>query len=809
MLTRLAHFVTRRRKAVLVGALIVLIAAGAVGGSVSSKLSSGGFDNPSSESSQASRLLDTRFHTGDPNIVLVVRAVHGTVNDPAVAKAGRNLTEQTASEPNVGQAISYWSLGNVPPLRSKDGKEALVLARLAGTDDQVNQRIPAIAKALNRHDADVSVTVTGYAQVFRQVGETIKVDLKRAESIAIPITLVLLIAVFGSAVAASLPLAVGALAVIGTFLALRLIVLFTHVSIYSLNLTTAMGLGLAIDYSLFIVSRYREELHGGREPTAAVIRSVQTAGRTVLFSALTVAASLAALLVFPLYFLRSFAYAGIAVVAIAAVGAVVVLPALLAVLGHNIDRLRLFKTHPKPVGEGFWHRLAIFVMRRPLPIATAIVALLLLLGAPFLNVHFGLPDERVLPSGASSRVGLTDIGRNFSSNESFALSVVASSAPRPAGSAAATASYASQLSRLPNVARVDGYNGSYAAGHQVLATNPFSQARFSSPTGAGGTWLSVVPTESLDPMSANAEHLVHLVRQTQAPWPVKVGGASARLVDSKHSLFGRMPLALGIIALVTIITLFMMFGSILVPLKAVVLNVLSLSATFGAMVWVFQEGHGSGLLHFTATGSLDTTTPILMFCVAFGLSMDYEVFLLSRIKEEHDNGAGNVAAVAVGLERTGRLVTALAGLIAIIFLAQISSSITFIKLFGLGLAMAVLMDATLIRGTLVPAFMRLMGDANWWAPGPLRRFHDRYGVSEGEPLLPEPVAPSIDLRSLATDRYTDGYTDRYVDRILEAADACRGDGELDRLLSEEGLSRGMLEEWREEKGEAGRDLVGR
>ncbi|HWW52961.1 MAG TPA: MMPL family transporter [Acidimicrobiales bacterium] len=804
MLTRLAQFVVRRRKRILVGALAFLIVAGAVGGSVASHLNSGGFDNPSSESSKVSTLLDRQFHTGDPNLVLVVRAVHGTVDDPAVAAEGTALAKATAAQAHVGQAISYWTLGNAPPLRSKDSTEALVLARVSGTDDQVNQRIVSIASALNRHDANISVTVTGFAQVFHQVGETIKKDLARAESIAIPITLVLLILVFGSAVAATLPLAVGALAVIGTFLALRLLVAVTHVSIFSLNLTTALGLSLAIDYSLFIVSRYREELHAGREPSAAVIRSMETAGRTVLFSALTVAASLAALLVFPLYFLRSFAYAGIAVVAIAAFGAVVILPALLAVVGHNIDRLRLFKTHPKEVGEGFWHRLAVIVMRRPLPIATAIIAILLFLGAPFLNVHFGLPDDRVLPTSATSRQGLSEIRANFASNESFALSVVAPTAPDPASSMAtqatqaaqatqaqtAIASYAAELSQLPNVARVDAYSGSYIAGHQVLGTNPFSQTRFSTPGGTPGTWLSVVPSVSLDPMSGAAEHLVHLVRQAPAPWPVKVGGSSARLVDSKSSLFGKLPLALGIIALVTLITLFMMFGSILVPIKAVVLNLLGLTATFGAMVWVFQEGHGSGLLHFTATGSLDTTTPILMFCIAFGVSMDYEVFLLSRIKEEHDNGADTTSSVAVGLERTGRLVTALALIIAIVFIANISSSITFIKLFGLGLALAVLMDATLIRGTLVPAFMRLMGDANWWAPGPLRRFHDRFGVSDGERTTP--AAPTqraaIDL--------TDGYSSLYVAAVLEAVDQCASSADVDQLLADEGLTAAQLASWR-------------
>jgi RND superfamily putative drug exporter len=399
---------------------------------------------------------------------------------------------------------------------------------------------------------------------------------------------------------------------------------------------------------------------------------------------------------------------------------------------------------------------------------------------------------------------LSEIRANFASNESFALSVVAPTAPDPASSMATQAtqaaqatqaqttiaSYAAELSQLPNVARVDAYSGSYIAGHQVLGTNPFSQTRFSTPGGTPGTWLSVVPSVSLDPMSGAAEHLVHLVRQAPAPWPVKVGGSSARLVDSKSSLFGKLPLALGIIALVTLITLFMMFGSILVPIKAVVLNLLGLTATFGAMVWVFQEGHGSGLLHFTATGSLDTTTPILMFCIAFGVSMDYEVFLLSRIKEEHDNGADTTSSVAVGLERTGRLVTALALIIAIVFIANISSSITFIKLFGLGLALAVLMDATLIRGTLVPAFMRLMGDANWWAPGPLRRFHDRFGVSDGER-----TAPAAPTQRAAID-LTDGYSSLYVAAVLEAVDQCASSADVDQLLADEGLTAAQLASWR-------------
>ena len=732
MLRRLATAVVAHRRAVLVGAVLVLLAAFAYGGKVTSKLNNGGFADPSAPSTRANTLLDHQFHTGTPNLVLVVTAAHGSVDTPDVAAAGRALTAQVAGTRGIDTAASYWSLADAPPLRSTDGHKALVLAHLTGTDDQVNTRIHQIEPALLGAHGPVTVAVTGQAAVGRQIGDTIRADLARAESIAVPITLVVLIFVFGSVVAALLPLAVAGLAVGGTFAVLTALTHITKVSIFSLNLTTALALGLAIDYSLFIVYRYREELRAGKSPDAAVIHTVQTAGRAILFSSATVAISLAALLVFPMYFLRSFAYAGVAVVLVAAFGAVVVLPALLAVLGPRVDALDVRRAilhrfgrepHQPEVGEGFWHRLATTVMRRPVPIAAAIVAVLLILGAPFLGVRFGEPDARVLPASASTRAASDVLTADFTSGEANALSVVAA---HGGGDAAVTA-YAESLSGVPEVARVDALTGSFAQGTQVAPASPVSRARFSNPS---GTWLSVVPVSSLQPQSPAGEHLVREVRAVAAPWPVLVTGSSAQLVDSKAAIFSRVPWALGIIALVTFVTLFLMFGSLLVPAKAVVLNLLSLTATFGAMVWVFQKGHGAGLLHFTATGTLDTTTPILMFCIAFGLSMDYEVFLLSRIKEEHDRGANTQSSVAVGLERTGRLVTAAAALLAIVFIAFATSHVTFIKLFGLGLTLAVLMDATLIRGTLVPAFMRLAGNANWWAPAPLRRFYDRCGIPE-------------------------------------------------------------------------------
>jgi RND superfamily putative drug exporter len=690
MLDRLGRFTVRRHRRILLATLVAFAVAGTVGGGVADHLTSGGFENPKAESIKAKRVVEDQFRAGDPNLVLLVTARNSNVDDPAVASGAAALTQELADTPGIQQSVSYWTLGSPPPLRGNDGKQALVLARIGGDEDTVNARVEELSPAFTRQNDAFSVRVSGFAEVFRQVGETIEADLVTAEGIALLITLVLLVVVFGSVVAAGLPVGIGVLSIVGTFFVLRVLAELTQVSIYSLNLTTFLGLGLAIDYSLFVVSRYREELRRGLEPADAVVRSVQTAGRTVLFSAGTVAVSLAALLVFPLAFLRSFAYAGMAVVAVAAVASVVVLPAALAGLGRNIDRLAIFHRPYKDVGEGFWHRIAVGVMRRPLVTVAAVVTVLLMLGIPFLRIRLGNPDDRVLPPSISSRQVQDEIRRNFSSREAGSVLVVATD----------------------------------AGGRLVAPPGPVS-ARFTS---GDGTWLSVVP--SVEPVSARGERLVKDVRAAPSPFPVSVAGLSAELVDSKASILGRLPLAAGIITVITFTLLFLMFGSVLVPLKAVVLNLLSLTATFGAMVWIFQDGHLSGFLGFTPTGSIMVAMPILMFCIAFGLSMDYEVFLLSRIKEEHDRTGDNERSVAIGLERTGRIVTAAAALLGVVFLAMATSRVSFMKLFGIGLTMAVLMDATLIRATLVPAFMKLAGEANWWAPGPMRRFHERWGLSE-------------------------------------------------------------------------------
>jgi putative drug exporter of the RND superfamily len=725
---RLGRFTVRRRHWILFAAVAGMVAAALFGGNVATHLSNGGFNDPSSESSRAAASLQRVFHSGTPNFVLLVSATGGTVDGAAVASTGRSLTRRLGAEPGVANVASYWSLGNAPALRSADGSKALILARITGSDDQVRDRVKQLAPAYTLSTPAATVAVGGRAQVFNQVGTQVERDLRRAEAISIPVTLLLLIVVFGSVIAAGLPLTIGIASILGTFLILRILASLTQVSIFSLNLTTALGLGLAIDYSLFILSRYREEVRGGMAPHDAVVRSVSTAGRTVAFSAVTVAISLGALLIFPLSFLRSFAYAGVAVVGFAALSALVVLPALLAALGRRVDMWTIWRRTPAAPGEGFWHRLATFVMRRPAVIAVSVVAVLLVLGAPFLRVNFGLPDDRVLPPTASSRHVQDSIRTGFASDELNTMPVVAFGVD-PNGDATAVAMYATRLSALQGVAAVDAASGTYVAGRQVAPPGPAS-ARFVSGGGAerDATWFAVVP--SVEPYSNAGEDLVARIRALAPPFSVQVGGSAAELVDSKAGIFGRVPVAAALIGLVTFVVLFLMSGSLLVPAKAVLLNLLSLSATFGAMVWIFQQGHLSGTLGFTPTGMIDTTTPILMFCIAFGLSMDYEVFLLSRIKEEHDRTGDNTASVAMGLERTGRIVTAAAALLAVVFIAFATSEIAFIKLLGVGMALAVLMDATLIRGTLVPAFMRLAGRANWWAPAWLRRVHARIGISE-------------------------------------------------------------------------------
>jgi RND superfamily putative drug exporter len=789
--TRLGHLTVRRRRLVLALSGIFVVLAAVLGGSVFSRLDAGGFADPDAESTRATDLVVEEFRSGQPNLVLLVDAADGDVDSPATSAAGAEVLARLKADPAVVQAVSYWSFGNAPPLRSTDGDTAVVLARIDGDDNELVEAVERIEEdmaAMEASEPAIEVSLAGEMPANEAANSTIEGDLARAESVAVPITLVLLVLVFAGLVAAGLPLMIGVMAVLGTFVTLWAISLFTDVSVFSINLVTALGLGLAIDYSLFIVSRFREEL--ARRPRAewakhdraavedAIVRTVETAGRTVAFSALTVGVSLAALLVFPMYFLRSFAYAGIGVTLVAMASSLLTLPAVLATLGRRIDALSLPSAQRRATEReanptrGFWYRTAMFAQRRAVVVAPVVVALLVLLGLPFLKVAFGTPDERVLPADDPARVATERLRQEFDSSEADAFPVVVEGTVGDAE----LDRFAVELSTLEGVTRVDAPTGRYMEGTMVLPGDDLLARQRTD----DAFYLNVVP--EMTPISAEGERLVEDIRAVDAPGErMLVGGSSAEYHDMKDTIAARLPWALGLIALTTFVLLFLMFGSVVVPLKAIVLNVLSLSATFGAMVWVFQWGHGAELLDFTPTGLTDLTTPILMFCIAFGLSMDYEVFLLSRIAEEHHRGADNTAAVAMGLQRTGRIVTAAAALLAVTFLAFATSGISFIKLFGLGLALAVLMDATVVRALLVPAFMRLAGDANWWAPGWMRRIHDRIGLSEGDDGVSASVRTAV---VISTDAGSDAGSDAdsgAPDAAQAGAKACcddDADGEL-------------------------------
>jgi RND superfamily putative drug exporter len=734
---RLALFVVRKRWWVIAVALVALPLSALYGGGVHGKLSPGGFVDPGSESARTATAVAKEFpSSAQSDFVIVVTAKHGTVDSPDVRAAGRALTQRLGRAEGVLTSSSYWSndnLGKLSPLRSRDSRQALVFAALRGTDDS---KIELAGKLAPEFDADtkvISTGVTGVAVVTRQLSDQAEKDLQRSDLLSAPFTFVVLVIVFGSLIAAFLPLGVALLAVLGTFVLLTVLGQLTTVSVFSLNLATGLGLGLAIDYSLFVVSRYREELGYGVSPAVAIGRSMQTAGRTVAFSAGTVAISLTALVIFPVPYLRSFAYAGVAVVILAAVSAIVILPAVLAVLGSNVERFRLFKTREVTEG-GAWGRQAERVMRHPVPYAVSVSLILLVLAIPFFRLHLGISDDRVGPKSMSSRVATDQYRKNFATREADALSVYVPGIDTVADKSAIE-HFARKLKSIPGVTRVDAVTGEYLVlNGKFFAAPPIPglSERFVPPKGQSGTWLSVIP--AVDPLSSQGERLVKDIRSTPAPFRFTVAGLSARLVDTKHSVLSRVPLALGLVALATFILLFLMTGSLLIPVKALVLNVLSLTATFGATVWIFQEGHFADQLHFTPTGTIDVFTPILMFCIAFGLSMDYEVFLLSRIKEEYDLERDNERAVAMGLQKTGRIVTAAALLLTIVFIAIATSEVALVKVFGVGLAIAVLVDAFLIRATLVPAFMRLANRLNWWSPRWLRRWHLRFGIWENEPV---------------------------------------------------------------------------
>ncbi len=759
MLQRIALLAIAAPCRILVTALFVLVGCAVFGIPVTQYLSAGGFQDPTSESANATALLVDKFGQGDLELFISVTADDaGGVEGAAARSVGTDIADQLAKSPYVGGVTSAWTAPPpaAPALISKDGKTGLIVAGITGGESDAQKHAEELTDELV-HDRDgVTIRAGGVAMTYVQINSQSEKDLLLMESIAIPLSFVVLVWVFGGLLAAALPLAVGAFAILGSMAVLRAVTMVTDVSIFALNLSIAMGLALAIDYTLLIISRYRDEFADGADRERALVRTMVTAGRTVLFSALTVALSMVAMVLFPMYFLQSFAYAGIAVVGFAALAAIVVAPAAIVLAGDRLDSLdvrRLVRRilgrpepEPKPIEQLFWYRSTKVVMRRSIPIGLAVVALLLLLGVPFLGAKWGFPDDRVLPPSASARELGDQLRNDFDVDSSTNVTVVL---PSTEGvTPGALDDYAGELSRVDDVSSVSAPGGTFVDGTMVGPP--------SAPAGAadGSAFLTVGSTAPLftDASEAQLDRL-HAV-EPPAGQQVQLTGLAQINRDSTDAITSRLPMVLAAIAAITFVLLFLLTGSVVLPLKALVLNVLSLTAAFGALVWIFQDGHLAAL-GTTPTGTLVATTPVLLFCIAFGLSMDYEVFLVSRIREywlkSGKTAADNDESVALGLARTGRVVTAAALLMSISFAALIAAKVSFMRMFGVGLTLAILADATLVRMMLVPAFMHVLGRWNWWAPRPLAKLHERIGLREdvdddlpGAPATGEPVASGKD-----------------------------------------------------------------
>ena len=749
MLQRIALLAIAKPRRVIAVAALVMLAAGIFGVPVAKSLSSSGFQDPTSESARATQLLTDKFHQGDMQMLISVTAPDSAAG-PAARAVGLVIVDQLKRSPNVTEVTSAWT---APPaaakrLVSKDGKTALVVAGISGGESVAQATAQTLSDEVTRdHPAGTTGIIVrsgGDAMVNAQINSQLQRDLLLMESIAVPLSFLVLVWVFGGLLAAALPVAVGLLAILGSMAVLRFITFSTDVSNLAPNLTTAMGLALAIDYTLLILSRYRDELAEGADPNTALVRTMTTAGRTVLFSATTVALSMAALVLFPMHVLKSFGYAGVATVAFAALAAVVVTPAAIVLLGDRLNavdvrrlaRRLLHRPDPvrRPIEAQFWYRSTTFVMRRALPLGLAVVALLLVLGAPFLGVKWGFPDDRVLPTSASAHQVGDQLRNDFADNSATAVTVVIPDADGL--TSVDLGRYAAQLSGVPDVSAVSAPTGTFVGGTRVGPP--------SAPAGVsqGSAFLTVDSTTPL--FSDTSQTQLNRLHAVPGPAgrPVDLTGIAQTNRDSVDAITSRLPAVLGLIAVITFGLLFLLTGSVVLPVKALALNVLSLTAAFGALVWIFQDGH-LGALGTTSTGTLVANTPVLLFCIAFGLSMDYEVFLVSRIREYwlKSGGADNDGSVALGLARTGRVITAAALVMSISFAALLVAHVQFMRMFGLGLTLAVLVDATLVRMVLLPAFMHVLGRWNWWAPKPLVWLHDRIGLREGEKVTERTAMP--------------------------------------------------------------------
>ncbi|NEW27223.1 MMPL family transporter [Nocardia cyriacigeorgica] len=717
MITRLTGVATAAPKLLLTIVGVAFVVFGALGSLVTDRLSAGGFTSPDAESSRAAEVLAEEFGITGMQLILAVDA--DSASSPATSARAVEIVTRLRGEPDISGAISPWTEPAVAPeLISDDGRTGLIVAAVRGDDNSA----PAAAAALvdrytGEHDG-LTIRAGGQAVVFHEANSQAARDLALAEAIALPLCFLLSTWFLRSAIAAAIPVLVGAVSIVTTTAILYALTFVVELSIFAMNLTTAIGLALAIDYSLLIISRYREEIAGGHEPTAALTVAMRHGGRAVCYSGITVAIGVVAMVFFPLSFLRSVAFAGVAVVGLSVLLTLTMVPALLAVLGARINRKPLREA--TPVAETRLYRIARAVQARPLAWAVPIVLVLLALGAPVTGMRLGLPDERVLPAEATAHQVGDDVRQRFGANPTGVVQIVLTG---PTESHALGA-YAARLSEVAGVTDVTSASGIFVDGRRVAD----GEAAMASPAAAH---LTVSTTSN--PYSEGARDQLDDLRAVDAPAPALFGGLAQQTRDTASGISDAFPKALIWIAVVTFALLLLLTGSLVLPLKALVLNTLSLSATFGALVWIFQDGHFAGL-GTAAPGYLAATVPALVFCTAFGLSMDYEVFLLTRFREEWDRSgktrADNDTAVAVGIARSGRVITAAAALMAVVFAAVISSDLSLLRAFGLGLTLAVLVDATLVRLVLVPAFMRVAGTWNWWAPRRLRPALDTFALRE-------------------------------------------------------------------------------
>ena len=697
MFEKLGHLMYRRRKAAVIVFVIGILAAGGVGSAVFNRLDSGGYSNPKSDSYKVFNYLHNVLKVADPTIVVVVDAGQTQVSDPVVTQKAMALEAKMAKENGVTKVISYWSSGGSDSLKSTDGKAAYILVYTsAEAFTPSSQTIGAtFQKNYDGTFEGLKLYAGGVGVIGNAINKKIAKDLSLSEAISIPATFILLAFVFGAMTASAMPLIVGVAAILGAFFILFLISLFTSVSIYALNLTTGMGLGLGIDYALLMVNRFREELHHGKNVEDSIITTLKTAGKTVFYSGLTVLVTLLSLIFFPLPFLKSFGYAGVSVVALAVIGALFGLPPILAMVGSKVDKGVIRKSAITPKEDGRWAQTARMVMKRPVAVVLLALIILGLFASPIKDIAFSQGDSRILPASNPAAIATAVQASRFAGQTGNPIEIIVING---AGRDAEIAAYAAKVEKVSGVVTV--------APPQTYKSD-----------------VRIVAFESMLPRTPQAQKMIHEIRAIAAPQGTLIGGVAADYTDSQDGIAHTLPWALGWIAVSVLILIFIFTGSIILPIKAVILNFLSLGATMGVLTWVFIDGHLQWLVgSFTVTGTLDTSIGILISVVVFGLSMDYELFLLSRIREEHLAGKTNVEAVATGLQRSARIITAAALLLAVVFAAFVTSGVTSIKSMGFGVALAVILDATIVRALLVPALMRLFGERNWWAPKWMQRF---------------------------------------------------------------------------------------